>query len=146
MNGETTFLQRRRALRATVCAAGLLLLATGPASAQTYPKMPVKIVVTFPTGGAPDILARLISSNAAIGQPVVVDNRPGRRRQHRRGDRRQGASGRPRPGDGHGRHALHQRRPVCRMPYDMVKDFEPIALIASTPNLLVVNNDLPVKT
>jgi tripartite-type tricarboxylate transporter receptor subunit TctC len=139
-------LPRRRWLRVAVCAAVLLPpLASAPALAQSYPSRPVKIVVTFPTGGAPDILARLITSNAALGQAVVVDNRPGAG-----GNIGADIVAKSTP-DGYtlvmgtvGTHSINGAL-YARMPYDMVKDFEPIGLIASTPNLLVVNNDLPVR-
>lgn len=146
---------RRLALRraastatfAAVCLAGLpAFLLPSTAHAQAYPSHPVKIVVTFPSGGAPDILARLISSNAGIGQPVVVDNRPGA------GGNIGAEIVAKSPPDGYnlvmgtvGTHSINGAL-YPKMPYDMVKDFEPIALIASTPNLLVVNNDLPVKS
>ena len=45
----------------------------GLADAQTWPSRPIRLVVTFPTGGAPDILARVFSDKAKLGQPVVVD-------------------------------------------------------------------------
>jgi tripartite-type tricarboxylate transporter receptor subunit TctC len=148
MNRRRPPMQRRAALRA-VCAATLLsllsLLPAAPAAAQSYPSYPVKIVVTFPTGGAPDILARLISANAAVGQPVIVDNRPGA------GGNIGAEIVAKAPPDGYtlvmgtvGTHSINGSL-FARMPYDMVKDFEPVSLIASTPNLLVVNNDLPVK-
>ena len=140
-------LPRRALLRAGLCAAAAgPLVALSPASAQSYPSYPVKIVVTFPTGGAPDILARLISANAAIGQPVVVDNRPGAG-----GNIGAEIVAKAAP-DGYtmvmgtvGTHSINGAL-FAKMPYDMVKDFEPVGLIASTPNLLVINNDLPVKT
>ncbi|MFZ9425134.1 MAG: tripartite tricarboxylate transporter substrate binding protein, partial [Limnohabitans sp.] len=104
------------------------------------------LVVTFPTGGAPDILARLFSEKAQLGQPVVVDNKPG-------AGGNIGADIVARsPGDGYtlvlgtvGTHAINGSL-YEKIPYDMVKQFSPISLIASAPNLLVVNNDLPVKT
>lgn len=125
---------------------GLGLIASNSAMAQAYPNKPIRLVVTFPTGGAPDILARLFSEKAQLGQPVVIDNKPG-------------AGGNigsdivaKAPGDGHtivmgtvGTHAINGAL-YEKMPYDMVKNFTPISLIASAPNLLVVNNDLPVKT
>ena len=127
--------------------AGALALASGNAAlAQNYPSKPVRLVVTFPSGGAPDILARLFSEKAQLGQPVVVDNKPG-------------AGGNigadfvaKSAGDGHtlvlgtvGTHAINGSL-YEKMPYDMVKNFTPVSLIASAPNLLVVNNSLPVKT
>ena len=57
--------------------AGLLLVASCGALAQAYPAKPIRLVVTFPTGGAPDILARILSEKASLGQAVVVDNKPG---------------------------------------------------------------------
>jgi hypothetical protein len=56
---------------------GLGLLGSSSAMAQAYPNKPIRLVVTFPTGGAPDILARLFSEKSQLGQPIVVDNRPG---------------------------------------------------------------------
>jgi len=53
---------------------GFGLLASSSAMAQAYPNKPIRLVVTFPTGGAPDILARLFSEKAQLGQPIVVDN------------------------------------------------------------------------
>ena len=124
---------------------GLCLLSSTSASAQAYPNRPIRLVVTFPTGGAPDILARLFSEKSQLGQPVVIDNKPG-------------AGGNigsdivaKSPNDGYtivmgtvGTHSINGSL-YEKMPYDMVKNFSPISLIASAPNLLVVNNDLPVK-
>jgi len=54
---------------------GFGLLASSSAMAQAYPNKPIRLVVTFPTGGAPDILARLFSEKAQLGQPIVIDNK-----------------------------------------------------------------------
>jgi tripartite-type tricarboxylate transporter receptor subunit TctC len=127
--------------------AGLALAVyAGLACAQTFPSKPIRMVVTFPSGGAPDILARLFSDKSQLGQPVVVDNKAG-------------AGGNigadivaKSPADGHtlvmgtvGTHSINGAL-YAKMPYDMVKDFTPVGHVASAPNLLVVNNDLPVKT
>ena len=124
---------------------GLGALSAIGVSAQTFPTKPVRLVVTFPTGGAPDILARLFSEKAQLGFPVVVDNRPGA------GGNIGADNVAKSPGDGHtivmgtvGTHSINGSL-YEKMPYDMVKDFSPISLIASAPNLLVVNNALPVK-
>lgn len=117
------------------------------ASAANFPDKPLKIVVTFTTGGAPDILARLIGQHltTAWGQPVVVDNKPGAG----------GTTGadfvaKAAP-DGYtivvgtvGTHSINGAL-YSKMPYDMVKDFTPITLLATTPNMLVINNDVPAK-
>ena len=126
--------------------AGLCLaLAAGAALAQAYPARPLRLVVTFPPGGAPDILARLFADKAQLGQPVVVDNKPGAG-----GNIGAEFVAKSAP-DGHtlvmgtvGTHAINGAL-YSRMPYDMVKDFAPLALVASAPNLLVVNNDVPAK-
>jgi tripartite-type tricarboxylate transporter receptor subunit TctC len=132
-------------LLASIAALSLALCA-GAAAAQTYPAKPVRIVVTFPTGGAPDILSRIFSEKAQLGQPVVVDNVPGAG-----GNIGADRVAKAAP-DGYllvmgtvGTHAINGAL-YAKMPYDMVKDFTPVSLVASTPNLLVVNNDLPVRS
>jgi len=116
-----------------------------PQQAQTWPTRPVKLVVTFPPGGAPDILARIFSEKAQLGQSVVVENNPGA------GGNIGAESVAKSAPDGYtlvmatvGTHAINGAL-YAKMPYDMVKDFTPVSLLASTPNLLVVNNNLPVK-
>jgi tripartite-type tricarboxylate transporter receptor subunit TctC len=135
----------RALARALLLGAALVALCPQAVLAQTFPSKPIRLVVTFPSGGAPDILARLFSEKAALGQTVVVDNRPG-------------AGGNigadfvaKAPADGHtlvmatvGTHAINGSL-YSKMSYDMVKDFTPVAHVASAPNLLVVTNALPVR-
>jgi tripartite-type tricarboxylate transporter receptor subunit TctC len=139
-----------RSIHSTALSAALLLagaaLMPADASAQAWPSRPVRLVVTFPTGGAPDILARLFSEKAQLGQPVVVDNKPGAG-----GNIGAEFVAKAAP-DGYtlvmgtvGTHAINGAL-YAKMPYDMVRDFAPVSLVASAPNLLVVNNNLPVKT
>jgi tripartite-type tricarboxylate transporter receptor subunit TctC len=116
------------------------------AKAQNYPSKPIRLVVTFTPGGAPDILARLFSEKSQLGQTVVVDNKPGA------GGNIGADAVAKSPGDGYtlvmgtvGTHSINGAL-YDKMPYDMVKNFTPVSLIASAPNLLVVNNDLPVKS
>jgi tripartite-type tricarboxylate transporter receptor subunit TctC len=133
-------------LLALAAAALLVPCAAAPALAQsTWPARPIRLVVTFPPGGAPDILARLFADKAQLGQTVMIDNKPG-------------AGGNigadfvaKAPADGYtfvmgtvGTHSINGAL-YARMPYDMVKDFVPVAHVASAPNLLVVTNSLPVK-
>jgi tripartite-type tricarboxylate transporter receptor subunit TctC len=143
---------RRRLCAVAAFAAFALALPLGVARAQAgaatgYPSKPIHIVVTFTTGGAPDILARLIGERlqADWAQPLIVDNKPG-------------AGGNPgadsvakSPPDGYtivvgtvGTHAINGAL-YTKMPYDMVKDFAPVTLLATTPNMLVVNNDVPAR-
>ena len=123
----------------------LAVLAPQSAQAQ-YPNKVIRMVVTYPTGGAPDILARIFSEKAQLGQAVVVDNKPGA------GGNIGAEIVAKSPNDGYtlvmgtlNTHAINGAL-YPKMPYDMVKDFAPVSLVASTPNLLVVNNNLPVKT
>ena len=113
---------------------------------QNYPNKPIRLVVTFPSGGAPDTLARIFSEKAQLGQSVVVDNKPGAG-----GNIGSDYVAKSAP-DGYtivmgtvGTHSINGSL-YKKMSYDMVRDFAPISLIANAPNLLVVNNDLPVKT
>ena len=68
-------MHRRTALRLSLLATFAPWWSSSPA--QGFPARPIRLVVTFPTGGAPDILARLFAERAQLGQPVLVDNRPG---------------------------------------------------------------------
>ena len=143
-------MHRKSFIRSALCfslsAAVLLAQAqTTPASAS-WPTKPVKIVVTFPPGGAPDTLARILADKwgQSLGQVITVDNKPG-------------AGGNigsdfvaKSAGDGStlliatvGTHAINPAL-YANMPYNHVKDFTPISFLAATPNLLVVNNAVPV--
>ena len=135
-----------RDLLGIACAGLLAAAAPSGAFAQGFPNKPLRMVVTFPAGGAPDILARLFADKAQLGQPVVIDNKPGA------GGNLGAADVATAPADGHtlvmgtvGTHSINGAL-YSKMPYDMVRDFAPVAHVASAPNLLVVNNDLPVKT
>jgi tripartite-type tricarboxylate transporter receptor subunit TctC len=141
----------RSRLRALGALAGLFLMAAAPiataqAQAGAWPTKPIRIVVTFPPGGAPDTLARILAEKwSGLGQPITVDNKPG-------------AGGNigadfvaKAPGDGHtlvigtvGTHGINPSL-YAKMPYDHVKDFTPITFLASTPNLLVVNKSVPAN-
>ena len=124
----------------------LLATAACTAAAQGFPNKPIRLVVTFPPAGAPDILARLFAEKAQFGQNIVVDNKPGA------GGNIGAADVAKSPPDGHtlvmgtvGTHSINGAL-YSKMPYDMVRDFTPVAHVASAPNLLVVTNSLPVKT
>ena len=136
-------------LRALAGAGALAMMpASAGAQAPAYPTKPVHIVVTFTPGGAPDILARVLADKLGQqwGQTVIVDNKPGA------GGNIGADAVAKAAGDGHmlvvgtvGTHAINGAL-YKKMPYDMVKDFTPIALLATTPNVLVVNNEVPAKT
>lgn len=122
--------------------------AQAQAVAPTFPSKPMRIIVTFTPGGAPDIIARLLGERftAAWGQPVIIDNKPGSG-----GNIGADFVAKAAP-DGLtlvvgtvGTHSINGAL-YAKMPYDMVKDFSPVSLVATTPNMLVVNNDVPAKT
>ena len=126
--------------------------AAAPLHAQTFPTKPIRMVVTFPTGGAPDILARTISEklDPAWGHTMIVDNKPGAG-----GNIGAGEVARAQP-DGHvlvmgtvGTHAINKalfEQNGAKMPFDPAKDFVPITLAAGVPNVMVINPKLPVNT
>ncbi len=126
----------------------LFCLAASVAFAQGYPSKPVRMVVPFPPGGTTDILARAVGQklSEAWGQQVVIDNRPG-------------AGGNigtdivaKAPADGYtllmgtvGTHAINASL-YAKLPFDPIKDFAPVALVASVPNVLVVNATIPATS
>jgi tripartite-type tricarboxylate transporter receptor subunit TctC len=127
---------------------GACLLVTGAlAQAQGYPDRPIRIIVPYTPAGTTDILARLVGQkmNETWGQPVIVDNRPGAN-----GNIGTEIAARATP-DGYtiimGAAATHSINNTLypKLTWDAVKDFAPISLVAVVPNILVVNNSLPVK-
>jgi tripartite-type tricarboxylate transporter receptor subunit TctC len=140
---------RRTPWRFAACAllAGGMLGAAAVA-AQGYPDRPVKLVVPFPPGGPLDVTGRLIAQKLtdAWGQAVVVENKPGAG-----GNIGADLVAKSAP-DGYtilmGALSTHAVNPslYAKMPYDAMKDFAPITLLAVTPNVLVVNPSLPVNS
>ena len=139
------------ALGAIACAAATALAAP-PAQAQphaagAWPARPVRLVVGYAAGGATDVIARIVAVKLGerLGQPVVVDNRAG-------ANSNVGAEVVAKsPADGYTLYVFTIANTINaslygRLGYDPQKDFEPIGLIAKIPNILVVNNQLPVKS
>ena len=128
-------------------AAVLLILAgVSAAEAQTYPSRPITLVVPFPPGGSTDAAARIMAERMRIplGQSVVIENVGGAG-----GSIGVGRVARAAP-DGYtfdiGQWDTHVGSIIYKLDYDLEKDFEPIALISSNPQLMVAKNDLPAKT
>jgi tripartite-type tricarboxylate transporter receptor subunit TctC len=127
--------------------AGVVAVSAGLAAAQPYPSKPIRIVVPYPAGGTSDILARALAPGitAALGQPVVVENKPG-------------ATGNlgadlvaKAPADGYtllladiGSLAISPSI-FPTLPFDPVKDFAPVTMVAYSPHLLAANPGLPAK-
>ena len=130
-----------------ICAA-VASFALPSASAQTtFADRPIRVVVPYPAGGTTDLMARAVSGRLGelLGRTVVIDNKPGAGGVI---GSQQVAKSTP---DGHtlvfASIASHGIIPALQTPppYDAVKDFIPVTLVASTPNVLLVNMDLPVK-
>ena len=125
----------------------LLSFAAATALAQ-FPARPIKIVVTIPPGGAPDIAARIIGQKLqeSLGQPVVVENRPGAN-----GNLAASEVARA-PADGYtlilAADSLIAINPhlYAKMPIDTLKDLAPVASLVANQFVLSVNPSLPVKT
>src|SRR3954469_13403280 len=127
--------------------AATMLAATGAASAQSFPSRPVRIFVPYPAGGGVDVLTRTLSDvvSKQWGQSVVVENRPGAG-----GVIASQAVATSAP-DGYTLIMVasgHATNPFLypKIPYDTFKDFTPISLLASSPNILLVRADSPFKT
>jgi len=132
-----------------ICAAlgACLLAAAAPAATQGYPTKPIRFIAAFPAGGSSDLIARILSQRMGeeLGQPVVVDNRPGA----------SGSMGTEMcakaQADGYtlllGSIASMAINPhlLARVGYDPVKDFASVAAVARGPQLLVVHPSLPAK-
>jgi tripartite-type tricarboxylate transporter receptor subunit TctC len=127
--------------RGLLVAAALAALAPAAAFAQAWPSRPVRIVVPFPAGGTTDILARALAPELqrVFGQPFVVDNKPGA------GGNIGAAEVAKSAPDGHtllmgtvGTHGINASL-YPKLPYDPVKDFVPVTLVAGVPNVLVMN-------
>ncbi len=127
---------------------GVTLAAVGGnVSAQAWPNKPIKYIVPFAPGGTTDILARTISEklSVALGQPVVVENKPGA------GGgvgadftAKSAADGCTIMGGTISTHAINASL-YTSLPYDPVKDFVAVTLIARVPNMLVINPEVPAK-
>jgi len=134
--------------RTAVMLLGLMLLTLAPASAQSWPTKPVRIIVSFAAGATPDIMCRLISEqlSALLGQPVIVENRPG-------GANVVGAVAVAHsPPDGYTLYFATAAALVSNpytfktLPYDPVKDFVPVSMVAKNPFLILAHPSVAANT
>ncbi|MDH0772725.1 tripartite tricarboxylate transporter substrate binding protein [Delftia tsuruhatensis] len=141
-------LSRSRFLSCLMAGAATLALPFAHAQAQSYPDRPIKLVVPFAPGGATDILGRLLATSLGerLGQPVVVENRPGA------GTVVAGALVAKAPPDGYtlllGASTTLTLNPVIRnpLPYDPLRSFTPLGLVADMGLVLVAHNETPART
>ena len=125
----------------------IVFIANVSAQSQPYPNKPIKIISPFATGGIADTFSRVVGQglSESLGQPVVVENKTG-------GGGNIGADFVAKaPADGYtlvmgniGSHAVNPYL-IKNMPYDPLKDFEPVAYVLDAEGLLVVNPAIPVK-
>ena len=125
-----------------------VLLSIGPAQAETYPSKPIRLVIGYAPGGGNDLIARIVAAKlqAKLGQPVVVENKPGAQSIVA------AELVAKAPADGYTLFVAPSGpltvNPAVysRLPYDPAKDFAPVSLLAEFPLLLVVGPDQPVKS
>ena len=133
--------------RGILIAAGVAIICFSANAADTYPARPIRLIVPYAAGGNPDIMGRIIGQRLAeaLGQPVVIDNRPGANSII---GTELAARSAP---DGHTLlliavgHATNVSM-VKKLPYDTLKDLAPITLTGATPIVLVVSTGFPVDS
>jgi tripartite-type tricarboxylate transporter receptor subunit TctC len=137
--------------RRVVAAAAVVLLLGGPAlaqpAAQGYPSKPIRFILPFPPGGGTDIIGRILADrmSADLGQPVVIENRGGAG-----GNIGADLAAKSAP-DGYTIVMVAPSLAIspalyAKLNYDPVKDFAPIGLVASVPNVLVIHPSVPAQT
>jgi tripartite-type tricarboxylate transporter receptor subunit TctC len=139
----------RRAALATIGCGALALLAAMPAShaEDAYPSRPITLVIPFPPGGSGDVLGRIVGKRLSdqLGKPVVIENRAGA------GTVLGAAAVAKAPADGYtlllSSGSTFTVNPAIRpnLPYDPVKSFDPIAIVARIPLILIANKDAPAS-
>jgi tripartite-type tricarboxylate transporter receptor subunit TctC len=134
------------ATAALVAAVGLAV--PGLTSAQAaWPAKPITLVIPFPPGGSADVIGRLVGQRMSdeLGQPVIIDNRPGA------GTAIAAGLVAKAPADGYtlflGSGSTFTANPAIRsnLPYDTLKSFDPIAIVARIPLIVLANKDVPVN-
>src|SRR5712664_1896476 len=137
-------------MRKELCVLLLVALAAsaGPAAAQDWPARPIRVIVSFAAGSAPDIICRFVTDrlSRAVGQQLIVDNRPGS------GNILAGQAAARSAPDGYNFFCATAATLVSNphtfksLPYDPARDFVPVAMIAKGPFFVLVHPSVPVKT
>ena len=127
--------------------AAILLAASAAVSAQAYPSKPIRVIVPFPPGGANDITIRVLNMRlpSLLGQNLIIDNRPGA------GGNIGAEITAKSPPDGYtlliaNNSLIVNASLYRRLPYDPFRDFVPITMTATSPNMVVAHPALPVRT
>lgn len=140
-------MKRLKPLLALALCASVLPMAHAQGAAASYPDRPIRLIVPYAVGGATDVIGRVMARylGEAVGQPVVVENRPGA------GGSTGSQYASKQPADGYtlvmmveSSHAVNPNV-YAKAPYDAVKDFTPITNIANVPGVMVVNASSPFR-
>ena len=134
--------------RTFTLAAALLACAPLLAHAQAWPAKPITYIVPFTAGGTTDVVGRIVaqSLSSSLGQPVVVENRPGAAGAvGATATAKAKADGYTLMGGTISTHAINAGL-YKNLPYDPIKDFEPVTLVGFLPNALYVNGQIPVNS
>jgi tripartite-type tricarboxylate transporter receptor subunit TctC len=137
---------RTRKILPLAFAVAMTIVGSSFATAQTYPSRPITIIVPFPAGGPTDVLPRIIGERmgASLGQSIVVENIAGAGGSIGIGRvARAAPDGYTIASGGLGTNVINGA--VYNLDYDLLRDFEPIALLPATPLLIGARNDLPAK-
>jgi tripartite-type tricarboxylate transporter receptor subunit TctC len=131
-----------------IVASILLSLAALGVQAQPYPSKPIRYIVPFAPGGTTDILGRMVAAglSSSLGQPVVVENKPGQAGSIGSAELARAAPDGYTVGGGTiSSHAINATL-YPKLPYDPLKDFAPITMLATLPNMLIVHPSLNVNS
>jgi tripartite-type tricarboxylate transporter receptor subunit TctC len=126
--------------------ASILVLFASSALAQTYPTRPITIVVPYPPGGPTDVVARIVAERMRVplGQPLIVENVAGGSGNIGVGRvARAAADGYTLSLGNNGSHVLNQA--LYRLPYDLLKDFAPVALLTGNAEIIVTRKTMPAR-
>jgi len=138
-------MHRKRALAAVLAIAAAVC--SGSVAAQAFPTKPVRLIVTYPPGGSSDLMGRVLGQKLSEvwGQQVIIESKPGAA----------GSIGMEfaarQPADGYsfviGNFGPVAINPILsKLPYDMQRDFLPVSMVCTGPNILVVNSNTPVNS
>ncbi|NBR29516.1 MAG: tripartite tricarboxylate transporter substrate binding protein, partial [Betaproteobacteria bacterium] len=129
-----------------LCAAAAACALALPVLAQQYPNKPIRLIVPFPPGGGNDIVARTINIKlpSLLGQNLIIDNRAGA------GGNLGAELAAKAPADGYtlfiaNNSLITNLSLYAKLPYEPFKDFAPIAMGATSPNMIVVHPALPAR-
>jgi tripartite-type tricarboxylate transporter receptor subunit TctC len=138
----------KRSIRGLLLTVGLALWAASTSVLAAYPEKPIRLIVPSAAGGAPDVLMRALATQLSqqMGVPIVIDNKPGGSYTIGTMDLVQSAPDGYTLAYGNVVSLATNRSLIAKMPYDVDRDLTLISNALRVSNLMVVNNDLPIRT